>query len=179
MSIPVLQQPKLSKPSAVIKPPAVEFVQGNTINNFTGTPAGVILHGTRSGQPYTVEQEYQSTLNYVRSGAAGLGWNITVGEGKLCGHISPKSWGWNARQHSSEYLAVEFAQAHLGDLITGAQIDAFCWWFLNSARTLWPLLPMEFPNHSDLPAGIADGKSDVEPRGQHTVRDRILAKLGG
>lgn len=178
VSLPVLQHPKLRREADVIPAPLVEHVQGNVAGSFTGTPAGVILHGTRSGQPYSVEQEYQATLNYVRSGAGGLGWNITVGDGKVCEHVSARHWGWNARGASRIHLAVEFAQAHLGDPITDRQVDAFCWYLLNVWQPIWPNLPWAFPNHSDLPEGVADGKSDVEPRGEHSVRDRILARLG-
>ena len=160
-------------------PPIQDSLPGNIAGQFTGTPSGVILHGTRSGQPYDIKHEYHATLNYVRSGAGGLGWNITVGQGKYCDHIAPESWGWNARGASSRYLAAEFAQAHLGDEISNEQISAFCWWFVNVARVAWPSLPKVFPNHSDLPEGVSDGKSDVEPRGQHSVRDRILAGLEG
>ena len=163
---------------AVVSPePSITHVAGNIAGSFTTTPVGVILHGSRSGQPYTVEQEFQATLNYVNSGAAGLGWNITIADGKVCEHMAPRYWGWNARNASKIHLACEFAQAHLGDEITDGQIDAFCWWFLNVAREAWPGLPMAFPNHSELPEGIADGKSDVEPRGENSVRDRIIARL--
>ncbi len=143
------------------------------------TPVGVILHGTRSGQDYSIEQEYRATLNYVRSGASGLGWTCTIGENAIALHMTPRYWGWNARSASQRHLAVEFAQAKLGDEITDKQVSNFCWWFLNVARETWPNLPMAFPNHSDLPEGVQDGKSDVEPRGEHSVRDRILAALAG
>ena len=152
-------------------------MQGNIAGTFGRTPLGVILHGTRSGQPYSVEREYQATLNYVRGGAGGLGWSITVGDNAICTHMTPGDWGWNARAASSKYLAAEFAQAHLGDPITDGQINAFCWWFLNVARAQWPDLAQLFPNHSDLAQGVADGKSDVEPNGHHSVRDRILERL--
>lgn len=123
-------------------------------------------------------QEYEATLRYVRSGAGGLGWTVTVGDGVLAIHMTPKQWGWNARSASARYLAAEFAQANLGSPITDGQISTFCWWWVNVARQHWPSLPMHFPNHSEIPEGIADGKSDPEPRGEHTVRDRILARLG-
>lgn len=140
---------------------------------------GVILHSTRSGQPYTVEQEYRATLNYVNNGAGGLGWNITVGGGRVCEHFSPRYWGWNARGASNRHLAVEFAEANLGDGVTDQDIDSFCWYWINVWKVAWPGLPPAFPYHSELPEGIADGKTDPEPRGQTSVRDRIMARLGG
>ena len=134
------------------------------------------MHGTRSTNPNTVDQEYAGTVNYVRNGADGKGWNLTIGNGIICEHMTPRYWGWHALGASNRHLGAEFAQARLGDPITDAQIDAFCWWFLNVARAAWPNLPRAFPNHSELPEGI--GNTDVEPRGEHSVRDRILARLG-
>ena len=175
MSIPVLQQPKLGNE---LPEPSITHVAGRIAGSFTIPPMGVILHGSRSGQPYTVEQEYMATVNHVRNGANGLGWNITVGNGVVCEHMTPRYWGWNARGASNRHLAVEFAQANLGDLITDAQIDAFCWYFTNVMKVAWPGMPRAFPYHSELPEGVADGKTDPEPRGEHSVRDRILARLG-
>lgn len=180
MSIPVLQHPKLARtddpPS--FPEPRVEVVHGVIAGTFSIIPAGVILHGTRSGQSYSTEQEYQATLNYVRAGAAGLGWNVTIGERSIALHMTPRYYGWNARHHSSVHLAVEFAQANLGDPISDQQIYNFCYWFETIARESWPQLPPAFPYHSELPAGIGDGKTDPEPRGEHGIRDRILAQIG-
>ena len=159
------------------RPTVLATVPGNVAGNFASVPAGVILHGTRSGQNYDVRQEFDATVNYVRAGAAGLGWHVTVGDMVIATHIAPQAWGWNAREHSDDYLAAEFAQAKLGGPITDGQINAFAWWFLTHARAVWPKLPAFFPTHASLPAGIRDGKSDVEPRGQHSVADRILAAL--
>lgn len=144
---------------------------------FSTTPAGVILHGTRSGQTYNTAQEYASTKRFVAGGAAGLGWNLTVGDDILSLHLDPDQWGWNAREASRQFLAAEFAQARLGSPITDGQVRAFCWWFVQHARQRWLSLPLVFPNHADLPSGARDGKTDVELAGDHTVRDRILARL--
>ncbi|MGH2362427.1 MAG: hypothetical protein ACRDGM_18035 [bacterium] len=140
-------------------------------------PDGVILHGTRSGQDFNTTREMLATLNFVAGGAVGLGWNITVADNWVCEHIDSERWGWNARESSNHHLAVEFAQAKLGTPISDEQIEAFCWYFVHVMRKSWPGLPAVFPNHSDLPPGIRDGKTDVEPKGQHAVRDRIVAKL--
>lgn len=151
---------------------------GVIAGTFASTPLGVILHGSRSGIPNRPTlAEYLGTASFAVGNSAGLGWNITCGTDRLAIHYPATRWGWNARQHSSQYLACEFAQANLGDHITDGQVKAFVWWFRNKARATWPRLRAEFPNHSDLPAGIADGKSDCEPRGVHTVRDRVLAEL--
>lgn len=176
-AVVVQHQQSISNGSEIPKPQIVA-VAGNVAGRYASTPLGVILHGTRSGQPYTTSQEYDAAIRFVRGGAGGLGWSITCGIGVIAVHMTPQQWGWNARGASSKYLACEFAQANLGDPIDDGQVDAFCWWFRNVAQVHWPNIPMHFPNHSDLPEGISDGKSDVEPRGQHSVRDRILTRLG-
>lgn len=179
-SVAPLQFTHVRHGPAVVPAPLVEYIAGNYADGYRGTPKGVILHGTRSGGANSVEQEYQGTLNFVRSGAGGLGWTATIGENKVCTHMDCGLWGWNARAASPHYLATEFAQAHLGDLITDGQIDTFVWWFKYIARNRWPNLPAYFVNHSDIDGnetGNYDGKTDVEPAGVHTVRDRILAKL--
>lgn len=164
-------------PDPAAAPKIIDNVPGVKAGDFSGTPLGVILHSTRSGQAFGIQQEFDATVNFVRNGADGLGWNLTVGDLVIATHLEPRAWGWNAREHSNKYLAAEFAQARHGGLISDGQVSAFCWWFMHVARAAWPNLPAEFPNHSDLPAGIRDGKSDPEPRGQHSLRDRILVML--
>lgn len=167
--------------SGELQRPTIHQVGGAVSGSFPQTPLGVILHGSRSGHPKSIDQEWRdTTFNWVPGGAmaAGLGWNITVGNNVLGVHMTPRQWGYNAREHSDEWLAAEFAQGQLGGHISDEQIEAFCWWFVNVARVEWPNLPAVFPNHSELAAGIRDGKTDVELRGQSTTRDRILARLG-
>lgn len=150
------------------------------VGTFAGTPAGIILHGTRSSLPYTQQEEFDATVRYVRAGAGGLGWHVTVGPDMLAEHMPPDRWGWNARGASSRYLAIEFAQASQGGVVLDSQLRAAAWWIWHSARKRWPGLPLtatSLVNHSDLPEGIADGKTDVQPRGQHSVRDRLLKLL--
>ena len=151
-------------------------VPGNVIGTYEGTPEGIIIHGTRSGQGYSINREYTATLNYVAGGAAGLGWLCTIGDGVLAWHMNINEWGWNAREHSSKYIGVEVAQAKLGDTPSDAQIEgiAYVW---TRCKSVWPAMPLRFVNHSDLPAGIRDGKTDIEPRGKHATIDRVLSRL--
>ena len=123
--------------------------------------------------------EFRLTVAFVKNGAEGLGWNATIGTRMISMHISPEYWGWNARAHSRDYLAVEFAQSLPGDLITDDQIKVFCWWFKYAARVAWPSLPLHFPCHSELRAGLGDGKTDPYPVGPEAdaFRDRILGRL--
>lgn len=158
-------------------PTVIDTVRGNVAGTFAAQPLGVVLHSTRSGQDYNEAEEFSATVRYVRNGAAGLGWNVSIGPNVIATHIQPRQWGWHARSASSRWLAAEFAQSKLGGPISDEQVQAFCWWFRLVARAVWPDLPRTFPNHSDLAEGKADGKSDPEPAGQHSLRDRILAML--
>lgn len=92
--------------------------------------------------------------------------------------MEPTEWGWNAYEHSKKYIAVEFAQARLGNEITDAQIEAFCWYALEVVRPAWPDIVLFLINHSDLQAE----KSDPFPQGAQSeafkarVRGRPLLR---
>lgn len=145
--------------------PIIIQVPGNLWNRFGATPRGIIFHGTRSGQPYSVEQEFQATLNYVRAGAGGLGWNATIGNDKIAIHGPATHWGWNARDASRNYLALEFAQPTAAVDITPAQIRAAAFYIATYA----PHVPRHWPSHAEVErwgeTGQIDGKSDVYPYG--------------
>ena len=164
--------------------PVIDSVSGGGAGNFTGTPKGVILHGSRSGSNNDTEREYTGTVNYVRAGANGLGWHATIGDDRIALHIGPEGYGWNARAASSKYLAVEFAQAVEAKPISDGQVRAFAWWFRNKARATWPNLPLNFPTHAEVEArgetGARDGKTDVFSNGSpraDELRARILAEI--
>lgn len=170
----------LAPPTPPLYVPTLEQVPGNVAGLFAAPPLGCILHGSRSTLRRTVAEEYRGTVNYVRVGASGLGWNVTVGHDVLAVHMSPRSWGHNARGASRLWLAAEFAQPTVQDEITEGQIAAFAWWFATVARPAWPRLPLSFPMHAELPEGKSDGKSDVFPAGSalaDVLRARILAEL--
>ena len=175
---PLGATPKLSTPADYT--PIVEQAIGNRAGVFAGTPQGVILHGSRSGQDYDTDREYQATVNYYRQGANGLGWNATIGDDRVCEHLTAAEWGWNARSASRQYLAVEFAQATVDRPISDGQVRAFSWLFRNRFRGEWPSLPQEFPMHSELPQGVSDGKTDPHVRGGiagEKLRARIVAEI--
>jgi hypothetical protein len=153
------------------------FLQGNVEGSFAKVPSGMILHGTRSGQPYAVDKEYMSTINYVTAGASGLGWNATVGDGVICWHMPVTQWAYNARESSDDYGAVEIAQSNIGVPITDRQIEGIAKVWVAFRNHYGPSFPMYFVNHSELPAGIRDGKTDVEPLGYHSVKDRVISRL--
>lgn len=142
-------------------------------------PQGIIVHGTQSGLARPRLEEYNSTVNYVRSGASGYGWNVTIHEDRYCKHFSTRQWGWNARYHSGSYVAAELVQAQIDDLITDGEIDLFVHWFNAEVLPVWPNIPRVFIMHSELEAGIADGKTDAAKRGQRAdaLRARILERL--
>lgn len=121
-------------------------------------------------------EEYLGTLRYVRNGADGKGWNVTIGPGVYSQHMEPDDWGWHVGGNSSRFLGLEFAQYGLGVEITEDQIRTGAWWLLNVARKRWPALDLSasgFVNHSD----VDRGNTDIEPRGQTTIRDRLLRYL--
>ncbi|MPZ68617.1 MAG: hypothetical protein GEU71_03720 [Actinobacteria bacterium] len=184
MSLLLLERPPAPpSPAPVTYTPRIEHVRGNVAGKLR-QPLGTILHGTRSGKAWSTDQEYASTVSYVRNGAGGLGWHVCVGNDVVCIHMEPEEWGHNARACSDDYLACEFAQARLGDPITDAQVRAFVWWWLRCTRA-FPHLPEYFPTHSDLDAsgatGKFDGKSDPflasDRSGADELRARIRAEI--
>lgn len=179
---------KLDAHAPVVPPPATSIVvyrqPGTIAGTFTAQPEGIILHGSRSGQAWTVKAEFDSCRNFAASGANGLGWNATIGEDAYSVHMTARQYGWNARYHSRVFLAVEFAQATAQRAITDAQIRAFAAWYWDIAAKVWGKLPLQndaaLPCHSELAAGRADGKSDAHPYGSpecDELRRRIRAAL--
>lgn len=157
---------------------------GNREGSFSGTPKGIILHGTRSGTNNSTAQEFQSTLNYVRAGASGLGWNATVGDDVVSEHMDAGMWAWHARAASQHYVGCEFAQPLESRPISDAQVRAFAWLWRNRWRARWPNLPMHFPTHAEVEhsgeTGQVDGKSDVFSYGSpqaDELRARIIAEI--
>lgn len=141
-------------------------------------PLGVIIHGSRSTLDYNELQEFAGTVRYAGKGAEGLYWSVTLGPDKVCIHGDIARWGWNAKQHSRDYLAAEFSQSKEGGLVSDSQFDAFAWWYKNEALVKYPSLPRVFIMHSELPAGIADGKTDLVRIAQaNEIRARINAAL--
>lgn len=160
--------------------PTIHHDEGTMAGQYTSPPAGCILHGSRSGVAGRgVQAEYDGCRAYAASGIE-LGWTATVGHDAVSLHMPPSAWGWNARGASSRYLAVEFAQATVHDPITDGQVRAFVWWLRTIAVARWPALDVtSLPMHSELAAGMADGKSDVFPKGDRRgddLRARIAAE---
>ncbi len=164
--------------------PLLDTVSIPPAGGFAVTPNGVILHATRSGGGNDTLQEFRSTLNYVRSGADGLGWNATIGDDMISIHLPANKWAWNARAASSKYLAVEFAQAVEARGISDGQVRAFAWWWRNHARAQWPGLPLTLKTHAEVEhsgeTGAHDGKSDAFSYGSpkaDELRERIIAEI--
>lgn len=151
---------------------------------FAFPPRGIILHGSRSGQSWSIGREFVSTRNYAASGADGLGWNATIGPDAYSMHMTAREWGWNAREASRTYLAVEFAQSTVDEPITVGQVRAFVHWYAHEVVPVWGALDLSrddaLPMHSELAAGRRDGKSDVFPlsdRRGDDLRARIRGAL--
>ncbi len=163
---------------AAYKPAEVTDRFGTHAGHFVAQPLGVILHGSRSGRPQSTNDEFWGTSNFAM--VTELGWNATVGDDIVAVHLQADEWGWNARSASQRYLAVEFAQPTVNDAISDAQVRAFCHWFMDQGRHDWPRLPLVFPTHAELPEGVADGKTDICPRGDpraNDLRARIHKRL--
>jgi hypothetical protein len=139
-------------------------------------PLGIIVHGSRSEQSErTIDEEFTGTVSYASGGADGKAWNVTVGDRCWARHAGPQKWGWNAREHSSDYLAVEFAQPNLGDPITDGQIEAYVDWYVTDVVPWWGRVVTPTVMHAALLAGIRDGKSDLFPIGREG--DAFQARL--
>lgn len=170
------------EPAPPLYTPNIYSKPGAVAGRFSTMPQGVILHGSRSGRPQPTAAEFWGTANFATT--TDLGWNATIGDDGVAFHIPPTQWGWNARGASSKYLATEFAQPTVNDPISDAQVNAFCFWFMESRET-WPALPLFFPSHAELPEGKLDGKSDVFPVGdaraddlRARIRERLSSQYG-
>ena len=158
--------------------------RGRPAGTFAAPPKGVILHGSRSGRAGTpLAQEFLGTCRWVVANPDGLAWHATIGENVYAAHLAPREWGWHARDHSREYLGVEFAQPTVNDAITDAQVAAFVAWYRRELLPAWPTMTpaaLLLPGHAEMPAGKRDGKSDPYPVGDARLADlraRIYAAL--
>jgi hypothetical protein len=162
-----------------------EVKGGHVAGTFSTVPSGIILHGSRSGRPQSLFNEYVGTANWAASGSHDLGWNATVGDNRYCVHMTGRQWGHHAREHSRSYLSVEFAQPTVNDAITDGQVQAFVAWWRAEVLPIWPTLTAErvaMPAHSEMPAGKRDGKSDTYPAGDarnEQLRQRIRKAMAG
>lgn len=164
--------------------PDLEY-PGHVAGTFATQPKGVILHGSRSGKEWSLWEEFLSTARWAANASNPYGWNATIGEDVYSVHIPATHYGVNAGTlESSQYLAVEFAQATVHQAITDKQVAAFVDWYREAVLPHWPGLKLgsdaSLPAHAELPQGIAAGKSDVFPRQDgrlHQLRDRIRVAL--
>lgn len=146
-------------------------------------PRGLLLHGSRSGiAGRDALVEYQACRDWAMNpNNGGLGWHASIGPGIVAVHMGPTVYGWNCGSHSSEWIAVEFAQPTIDDAIDDSQVDAYCWWVRNEVLAAWPNLPHVIMAHSELNQGQREGKTDVFPRGSaalEEVKQRIRERLG-
>lgn len=123
-------------------------------------------------------------MNFVREGAydsegTPLGWHVTIGEDRYCTHMPVTKWGWNAGGDSRRWVAMEFVQARIDDLITDGMIDMFVHWFRNIVLPIWPNIPQVFMMHSETEQGQSIGKTDAARRGAgaNRLRNRMIERL--
>jgi hypothetical protein len=177
------------QPNPTPAPPDASVVAshrpGFVAGTYSGRPAGVILHGSRSGVVGNPKsREFAGTVNWAQRNPDGLGWTATIGENEYATHMDVTQWGHNARNASRKYLAVEFAQAWFDEPITDAQVNAFVAFMKNEVLSRWPDFPLYFPTHAEVErsgeTGARDGKTDVFTFGHplaDELRARIMAKL--
>ena len=148
---------------------------------FWISPAGIILHGTRSGRRLDRFSEFHGTRGWAQSGADGLAWHVTVGEDCVATHLDPGQWGWHCGEPDSRrYLGIEFAQPTVEYDITDLQVRAAAWWIREVALERWPLMGLELRAHSEIEQGRESGKSDPYPDGDPRnweLADRIIRAL--
>lgn len=79
--------------------------------------------------------------------------------------VDPAYIAWHARSPANEtMLGVELTQPNAGDHITDEHLRSLAWWLkIQSERFSFALIEANLPEHRILPAGIADGKSDIGP----------------
>lgn len=155
---------------------------------FTTTPKGVIFHGSRSGKSGNpLDAEYKATANYEVNNAGGLGWNATVGPGKVAIHLDVRSWGWNARAASDKYIGVEIAQPTINEPLPDSVPVALADYIFDHVWPVWGELDWHFPSHAELEGwgetGQVDGKTDLYSMGdermnafRQKVYDRLTAR---
>jgi hypothetical protein len=170
---------------------------GRVAGEFALPPKGIVLHSSRSGctltpagEPWTTMHEFQSTCNWAKNAANEYGWNVTVGPNVWAAHMRPTQYGINCgTKASGEYLAVEFSQALLGQPIVQEQVTAFAAMWRDYIVPVWPHLAateaanrLLLPAHSEMPQGVADGKTDPWPKATAELdqfRARLRAALKG
>lgn len=165
-------------------PVAVTVIQApspSVAGVFTSQPLGFLLHGSRSGITRPEADEWASTVRYAVAGGGpdGLSWHVTAMSGKVAVHMRPVQWGWSAYEASKLYIAVEFAQARLGDPIPDASIDAFCWYIRKHVLPVWPTIPRLFVCHSELQAEKSDPVVRAEADAFNARVAGRLAQFGG
>ncbi len=143
----------------------LEVPSPNGQGRYSLTPAALI-HGTRSGRSdYTLDQEFYSTVNYVKSGAAGMAWGFTIGDNKYAVHLPVDQWGYHCREESDDFIGFEFAQPVATWSVTDGQVAAFGHAIKNFVLPRYPDFDVRrMLMHSQINPGIRDGKSDVYPK---------------
>jgi hypothetical protein len=151
---------------------------------FASAPLGVIFHGSRSGKAGNpLDNEYRGTAAYEVNNVLGLGWNATVGPGKVAVHLDARHWGHNARAASDRYIGVEIAQPTVNDALPESVPRTLADYIFDHVWSVWGEL-WHFPSHAELEdwgeTGAEDGKSDLFPTGDERMnefREKVYARL--
>ncbi len=125
---------------------------------------GCVLHSTRGGAS-TVEGEFSATLAWFASPASQVSAHAVIADnGTIANVVDPDYIAWHARSPANEtMLGVELVQPNHHDPISEAQYRSLAWWLTQMAtRYGFALNATTLPEHRAIPAGIADGKSDID-----------------
>lgn len=149
---------------------------------------GWVIHSTRSGQPITLQREFDSTADYFRNPAptnpatgqpdpnlavsahATTGPNVN-GQRQIDRPVHRDVQAWHARFYNETHRGVEIVQPHHGDALDPEAVDSAAyviaedWVADQKAGVHWPLqwdVANGLAEHWEIPPGIADGKSDIE-----------------
>lgn len=143
-------------------------------------PRHIWLHGSRSGQLWSVKSEFDSTRGYARRGANGLGWGATAGEGEYSVHYNARRWGHNIRELSDDGQAIEFAQSRLGVPISDRMVWTAACYIHDEVFAAFPSLNADnvvLLEHWETAPGRRDGKSDIDPSRPGELAGRVRDEL--
>ncbi len=139
-----------------------------------GTVRGIVVHGTRSGQPGN-PSEGVGTVNYCCTPGT-TSYNFVIDtDGTVYELVPPGMAAWHACELNRHWLGVALAQGTRDDPITDAQHATLAWLLRRLCREYeipfrrltglaGPLADCGIVEHKDTDQGRGYGKSDVGPQ---------------
>lgn len=85
---------------------------------------GVVIHATLSTKNISVQEEYESTINYFQNPASEVSAHVIVGpQGQVHRSVHPDLIAWHALQANQTHWGLEMAKSHVTDKIEPAILD--------------------------------------------------------